>query len=103
MLIADPAKVAHGSETVWEEEDTEAAPGSGIDNADGLWTHANLSGSNGGLPFAVTGRTISFCHDNDIVCAPGFGSSMSVHTSYYTAPPLNAMGRWMARRVLGLN
>jgi hypothetical protein len=103
MLIADPAKIAHGSETVWEDENMEAAPDSGVANADGVWNHANLSGSSGGLPGTVTDRTISFCHDNDIVCAPGFGSSTSVHTGFYTPTPLNAMGKWMAQRVLGQN
>lgn len=50
----------------------------------------------------MTARTISFCYDNDIVCAPGLGSSCGNHTSYSQAE-LNAMGIWAARRFLGLN
>ncbi len=64
-------------------------------------SHGNFS-NNGALPSAVTARTISFCYDNDIVCAPGLGSSCGNHTSYSQAE-LNAMGIWAARRFLGLN
>ncbi len=102
MLIADPAKVSHESEPVWEEENVPAPSGSGVDKADGVWTKAGLPGQ-GPLPSAVTGRSISFCANHDIVCAPGFGSHASVHTGYYTATPMNAMGEWMAGRILGLN
>ena len=102
MLIADPAKVGGESEPVWEEENEPAAPGSGIFGADGLWT--KIGGSHDGpLPSAVAHRAISFCANHDIVCAPGFGSHISVHTGYYQAGNLNAMGEWMARRILGLN
>jgi hypothetical protein len=102
MLIADPAKVSHESEPVWEEENYPAPPGSGIDNADGVWTKAGLP-EQGPLPSAVTSRAIAFCANHDIVCAPGFGASASVHTGYYTATPMNVMGEWMAGRILGLN
>jgi pimeloyl-ACP methyl ester carboxylesterase len=102
MLIADPAKVAHGHETVWQEDEFEAPPDSGIDKAQGLWTKGHLYNW-AALPATIVSRTISFCHDNDIVCAPGLGSNTSIHTQYYTATVLNHMGEWMARRVLGLN
>jgi hypothetical protein len=102
MLIADPAKVGSESEPVWEEENVPAAPGSGIYKADGLWTKLGEPDS-GPLPSAVTNRAISFCANHDIVCAPGFGSHLSEHENYYQAGNLNAMGEWMAERILGRN
>jgi hypothetical protein len=102
MLIADPAKVGSESEPVWEEENVPAAPGSGIYKADGLWTKLGEP-ENGPLPSTVTNRAISFCANHDIVCAPGFGSHLSEHENYYQAGNLNAMGEWMAERILGRN
>ena len=103
MLIADPAKTPHGDETTWEAENQQALPGSGIDDASGLWTNF-VAAENGPLPAGVTGRTIAICHNHDIVCAPAvllFPSSWRYHTNY-GATELNALGRWLARRVLGL-
>jgi hypothetical protein len=102
MLIADPAKVSGESEPVWEAANEPALPGSGIYKADGLWTKTDGS-HQGPLPSAVTSRAISFCANHDIVCAPGFGSHIGIHTGYYQAGNLNAMGEWMAERILGRN
>ena len=102
MLVADPAKTEDGHETLWEDENQEALPGSGVAGATGIWTKAKMPGR-GPIPSAITSRTISICHDNDFVCAPGAGSNFGVHTSFYTSTVLNAVGRWMAERVLGRN
>jgi hypothetical protein len=102
MLVADPAKTEDGQETLWEDENQEAQPGSGVAGATGIWTKAKMP-DRGPIPSAITSRTISICHDNDFVCAPGAGSNFGVHTSFYTATVLNAVGRWMGERVLGIN
>jgi hypothetical protein len=100
MLIADPAKTPNGNETIWEGENDEAADGSGIDGADGIWNKSRLP-NRGPIPSAIVGRTISFCFQQDIVCAPGSRANMVTHTSSYTSSAMNAMGTWMAKRVLG--
>ncbi len=99
MLIADPGKVPDGGETLWEAAEVQAAPGSQVASASGMWTAAGGRGA-GPLPAAITGRTISFCADHDPVCALGFGAHPSVHVDDYNESNLGAMGRWMARRVL---
>jgi hypothetical protein len=101
MLIADPAKVGSEPEPVWEEENYPAPPGSGVYKADGVWTKAGLP-DQGPVPSAVAPRTISFCANHDIVCAPGLGSHVSIHTGYYQSGNLGAMGEWMARKILGV-
>jgi Cutinase len=102
MLVADPAKTEDGQEMLWEDENQEALPGSGVAGATGIWTKAKMP-DRGPIPSAITSRTISICHDNDFVCAPGAGSTFGVHTGFYTATVLNAVGRWMGERVLGIN
>jgi hypothetical protein len=98
MLIADPARVPHGGEMVWEEAEEAAASGSGVAGSSGLWTKAAARGY-GPLPAAVTGRTISLCAEGDIVCAPAPGANWGVHATGYGSAELAAMGRWMAARV----
>jgi hypothetical protein len=101
VLIADPAKINGGSETIWERDNTEAEPGSGVFMAEGVWTKTfGMDDDLGGpLPSAVTGRSISVCFDRDIVCAPGSQSLFNgVHTSYPSSA-LNAAGEWAADRV----
>jgi hypothetical protein len=100
MLIADPARVPHGAETVWEAPEVQAAAGSAVAGASGVWTAAAARGA-GPLPSSVKGGTISFCAYHDIVCAPTPGASWSVHDDYYQSANLEAMGRWMAGHVLG--
>ncbi len=101
MLVADPGKTSQGDEMIWEGEDDEALPGSGIDKATGIWGFMRLP-EGGPLPSAVTDRTITICHNHDIVCATGFRATATPHTSY-GASELNALGRWAAQRALGLN
>jgi hypothetical protein len=96
ILIADPAKVANDQNTLWEAELTPA--GSGVSNAEGVWTKGSGYGyaaATGPIPTYIRNATIEICHDNDIVCAPGFGSGMSAHTNYSSAE-LRAMGVWAA-------
>ena len=104
MLIADPAKTDNGDETIWEGEETQA--GTGVRKAEGVWTKFAIGGDIGPLPSAVTNRTISICHNNDIVCSPSvvfFGlkavsGSVGNHTNY-SASESNAVGRWAANTV----
>ena len=115
MLLADPAKVPNGDELTWESPTEEA--GTGVRKAEGLWRYGKVPGrafaytsDSGPLPSQVTSRTIHYCRNHDIVCAPGqlryvLGSisagvigagalaysDASVHTSY-TAEDLNEVG-----------
>ena len=96
MLVADPAKTANGSETVWEGQSLPA--GSGVKNASGLWTKA-FGALHGPIPSQIAGRTISICHDHDIFCAPGAHAGVAYHTNYSTGE-LKSMGGWLANEVL---
>ena len=49
-------------------------PGSGVKNAEGVWTKFFSGGDVGPLPPAITGRTIAKCRNHDVVCAPPGGS-----------------------------
>jgi hypothetical protein len=107
LMLADPAKVSQGSETTWEDDHKVA--GSGVNNADGLWTKlaadAGYGSDVGALPSAVTGRTLALCYNHDLFCAPGlyagslfhwdFAASAEIHGSYAT-PALEDMGIWAA-------
>ena len=109
-LVADPAKIANGNETIWEDAYFPADPGSGIDDAEGVWTKFTW-GENGPIPSAVTGRTLSLCYNKDVVCAPPIQVKpwdvanpwghdyLDTHTRY-TSTTLNAVGYWTAERTI---
>ncbi|HTR73678.1 MAG TPA: cutinase family protein [Solirubrobacterales bacterium] len=101
LLIADPAKVGHGAEELWEG-DLESA-GGGVQNADGIWTKVPglPDEDKGPIPSSVVGRTLAICHNHDIVCAPGSQSSVAHHTSY-DSTETGDMGLWAADLYLGL-
>ncbi|MFN8167714.1 MAG: cutinase family protein [Candidatus Nanopelagicales bacterium] len=101
ILIADPAKVRHGNEHLFEDVDHPA--GSGVSNAEGIY-HAlvedfdNDYPVSGPIPAAVTNRTVSLCKNHDEVCASGIAGltaavldqipgieGLEVHTSYTTS------------------
>ena len=106
VLIADPAKTSYGSETIWEGDYQDA--GSGVSNAEGIWTKtfSGDSSLSGPLPSQVAGRTLSDCHNHDIVCAPPSAlresytalittwGDVSIHTGSYGSPELDDTGRW---------
>ncbi len=93
-LIADPARVRNGAETF---------VGGAESHAEGVW--ARSWPYNEPIPSALTGRTISYCHQFDLVCAPGFGGSVGFwapvpsgfeqHTNY-TSSEGRALGEWAA-------
>ena len=106
LLLADPAKKSNGLEETWEKDpnlyaDYEA--GWGVAGADGTWTIAPgmPEEDKGPIPSVVVYRTLAFCHNFDIVCAPGLGASTGQHTNY-TASETAAMGAWAADQILGL-
>lgn len=95
-LIADPAKIPQGTETLWESGWTPARMS--IWDAEGVWTKGLryiLPQDVGPLPGAVTDRTIAICHDNDWVCSPGLGSGPTAHGSY-GATEASPLGAWIA-------
>ena len=94
-LQADPAKNKNGAEAIYTNSWTNARNSDqGIVNATGIYSKVQLPGS-GSIPSDVTGRTVTLCHNNDIVCAPGWGSSASNHTNY-TNDELVDLGAWLA-------
>ncbi len=56
VLIADPAKIPHPDETLWEGDYTVA--GSGVTKAEGIWTRCF---GDDPLTSSATGRTLSDC------------------------------------------
>ena len=96
ILIADPAKHSNVQHTLWEADNTPA--GTGVSNADGIWTKA-YRGLSPLIPSSLNGRTIEICHNNDAVCAPGFLAATTVsaaHISYGGDGELDSMGHWAA-------
>jgi len=106
ILIADPAKVGWGSETLFET--TNKPAGAGVRNADGIWTQlwpasVVAGGWEGPLPETIANRTVAICHNYDIVCAPPLftlgavkvAMGIDAHTSY-TAEELNWLGEQAA-------
>ena len=116
-LIADPAKVSRGAEYTLEEFNRQA--GSGVGEAEGLWTQYFVGDDVGPLPSAVTGKTIAICRNHDIVCAPpspgsfgaqvggvvtwpGLNYKVEVHTDDYYKTKTDVLGRWIADKYMGL-
>jgi len=119
MLLADPGKTADGLETTWEAPNQPA--GEGVSKATGIWQYGKLNGRSrdaGPLTGGISGRTIHYCRNHDIVCAPGrlryylggvvggplgpgalAWSDKNVHTSYLPGD-LNTVGDWAADRYL---
>jgi hypothetical protein len=95
-LQADPAKNRAGAEDIYTDGWTDARDTNnrGIVDATGIYSKAQLPGS-GSLPSDITGRTVTLCHNNDTVCAPGWGSWWGPHLDY-TAEELDLLGRWLA-------
>lgn len=98
-LEADPSKNKAGGEAIYTDgwEDARLVD-QGMVNATGIYSKAQLAGSDA-LPSDVTSRTVTLCHNNDMVCAPGWGSWWGPHLSY-TDTELDLMGRWLAQTAI---
>ncbi len=97
-LVADPGRTINGGETVWGGANQPASwlvGGSAGVQASFLVGDSSLSGP---LPNAVTPRTISLCHDWDMVCGIYPLARVGPHTTY-NSTETNAAGRWIAERV----
>ena len=108
-LISDPAKTPFGSEDLLEEYNKWA--GTGINNAQGIWSMYMAGADDGPLPGGVTSRTISMCRNHDPVCAPPLGPDsllgrgvfgMRIHTDDYYKTHSDVLGRWVADKYLGV-
>ena len=97
LLLADPAKAENygiDGETVWEGAYQDAS--SGIYHATGIWEKAYGDTIEGGpIPQQLWSRTLSMCHNRDMVCSPGLRSWWGPHTGY-TDAETTAMGTWAA-------
>jgi hypothetical protein len=99
-LVADPGRVVNGAETLWGGAGTGASwmvRGAAGVQASLLLADASLSGP---LPNAVTDRTVSICHDLDMVCAI-YPFANPVPHSNYSSAETNAMGAWLAEKMVG--
>ena len=85
-LIADPEN---------RGDDAETKIGSAAHSADGIYTKAFGKEDSATIPSDLASRTISLCHNNDIVCAPGFGSWTTEHTNY-SSNEITPLGTWAA-------
>lgn len=82
-LLADPGRVSMAEEDTY----TTAASEPVFITREGSWAKIMLGNpaTTGPIPDWLLARTISMCHDKDIVCAPGWGASTSEHTNYTSA------------------
>ena len=96
-LIADPGRVSFGQETLWDGAGHPASLS--VSALSGIWSSALAfdSGLAGGLPATVQGRTISICHNFDLVCAQQPFASALPHL-VYSSSEMTAMGEWLAER-----
>jgi hypothetical protein len=101
-LQADPAKNKDGAEAIYTNGWTNArGTDQGMVDATGIYSKAQLTGS-GSLPTEITSRTVTLCHNNDIVCAPGWGSTAGNHTNY-TSYELTGLGAWLGYTAIQSN
>ena len=87
VLIADPARTSDGDEV---------RVGGANHTKPGFWTRA--MGESIQIPSVFTSRTISTCHDHDIVCESTFDSWVPPHSGY-GGDELRCLGRWAAETV----
>ena len=90
ILIADPEN--RGDDTTIEKW------GSAKTNADGLYTKVFGHSLTAVTPSALKGHAVEFCHNHDIVCAPGLGAGASEHTDYGWSE-IDPLGTWMAEHL----
>ncbi|QCC77443.1 cutinase family protein [Nocardioides daphniae] len=97
-LLADPGKLANPTETLWEGAYTPAVDG--VRDKPGAYVALNFAG-HGPIPSDVSGRTISMCHQRDIVCAPKWNARIAFHENY-TYEEDQAMGVFVGTRAAAL-
>ena len=97
-LIADPGRTALGPETTWS--------GAGVIHpavlqTSGSWAVPELfmSGTLGRIPSDIAGRTISICHELDMVCATTGPSWLPPHENY-SSEEFDAMAEWLAPHIV---
>ncbi len=78
ILLADPGK--QGDQPTSEDWNL-GDPNWASATANGLYDKLPLL-PNPHIPTGLESRTVTACHNNDIVCAPGFGSWITQHTNY---------------------
>lgn len=93
-LVADPAKNINPDEAVYTNGFVEATEGSNALSRHGVYP---LWGA-GPLPVTVADRTVSLCHQNDIVCAFGWGASFDGHDYTTNWNEMREMGARLAER-----
>ena len=90
ILIADPEN--RGDDTNIEKW------GSAKTNADGLYTKVFGHSLTAVTPSTLKGHEVEYCHNHDIVCAPGLGAGASEHTDYGWSE-IEPLGSWMAEHL----
>ncbi|MGY0386359.1 fibronectin type III domain-containing protein [Nocardioides sp. WG-D5] len=100
-LVADPAKNSYPEEDVYSNDFVQAGDTAVARSREGAYAYAGLRGS-GPLPSDVAARTVSMCHELDIVCAPGWPASEAAHTNYAgSGNEMIDMGAELAARATG--
>jgi hypothetical protein len=98
ILVADPAKTQGGDGTLYIDRFSRAADSDlGMLNATGVWSQGRVGRDDDPIPSTIWSRTVSMCHNNDMVCAPGWGSTSGNHTDYSNDEG-RFMGGWVAAR-----
>jgi len=94
-LVADPGRVAGGDETLWDGAG--ATAGWWVSSSSGSWTSGLVADSSlqGPLPAAITPKTISICHNFDMVCSITPLANAIPHLNYNPSET-NLMGAWLA-------
>ncbi len=97
VMLANPARTIGSPGTLWETAQRPAV--AGVTDAAGMWTDFR-PGFDTPLPTWIAPRTISMCHQGDMVCAFRPGASLDPHLSY-TTDELYALAVWQVDRVIG--
>jgi hypothetical protein len=100
-LVSDPGRVAGGDGTLWEGAGTKGTPaGWFVSSSSGSWTSLMVADSSlqGPLPAAIAPKTISICHNFDVVCSITPLANIIPHLSYKPSET-NLMGAWLADEV----
>ncbi|EFQ81986.1 hypothetical protein HMPREF0063_12893, partial [Aeromicrobium marinum DSM 15272] len=95
VLLANPARVAGSTETLWQSAGVPAVDG--VRDASGSWT-GFYPGIDAPIPPWAAARTITLCRQGDVVCAFRPGATMGPHLTYSTED-LQSVAVWQGARV----
>uniref|UniRef100_UPI001E594B81 cutinase family protein n=1 Tax=Aeromicrobium sp. Leaf350 TaxID=2876565 RepID=UPI001E594B81 len=95
VLLANPGRTVGAPGTLWETSDQPAGPG--VADVDGIWRDFSPE-IDTPLPSWAASRTISLCHQDDVVCAFRPGASVDPHSSY-TLAEMHSLALWQASRI----